>query len=64
MDVLDVEDKGDSIAKGDVEEEEREKDDKNGHGEVQEEGTGGNNRARMFLIAHSDVKVLTFASLR
>lgn len=45
MDVLNFEDKGDSIGKGDMEEEEEgeeenEKDGKNGDEEVQEEGIG------------------------
>lgn len=50
MDVLNVEDKGESVAKGDVEEEEevgKEKDDKNGDEEAREEGTGRISRARM-----------------
>lgn len=67
MDVLNVEDKGESVAKGDVEEEEEEeneKDDKNGDEEVHEEGTGRISRARMFPVGHSGVSVLTVASLR
>lgn len=58
MDVLNFEDKGDSIGKGHVEEEEEEeneKDDKSGDGEVQDGGTGMISQAKTLLIGHSDV---------
>lgn len=56
MDVLNVEDKRDSIGKGHVEEQEEEKKDgENGDKGVQEEGTGTINQARMFLFGLSDV---------
>lgn len=59
MDVLDSEDKGDSIGKAEVKEEEEEngKDDKNRDEEVQEEGIGMISQASMFLFGHSDVSI-------
>lgn len=59
MDVLNSEDKGDSIGKADVKEEEEEngKDDKNRDEEVQEEGIGMISQASMFLISHSHVSI-------
>lgn len=57
MDILNFEDKGDSVGKADVKQEEEENgtDAKNGDEEVQEEGAGMISPARMFLIGRSDV---------
>lgn len=57
MDALNFEVKGDSTGKVEEEEEENEKDEKNGDEDVQGDGIGTINQARMFLIGHQDVNV-------